>query len=292
MSNKTILTCAVTGNITSKTQSPSLPVSPIEIAAAAVEAQKAGAAIAHIHVRNLQTQEGSMDLELYREVVSRIRDTGSDVILNLTTGEGGRFVPSIDNPLIPAEGTTLTLPEKRTAHVRALKPEICTLDFNTMNNRNWIVMNTPPNLERMLVGINDAGTVPEIEIFDSGDLNLAKAFIARDLFEKSPIFQIVLGVNYGAAPNPETLAYLVSQLPSGYTWAAFGIGRFAFPAVALSYLSGGHVRIGMEDTIYLSKGVPATSNAQLVEKAVRIVEDLGGSMATSAEAREIIGLDS
>ncbi|WP_112322854.1 3-keto-5-aminohexanoate cleavage protein [Oceanibium sediminis] len=292
MSKKTILTCAVSGNITTTAQAPGLPVTPIDIAAAAVEAQKAGAAVVHIHVRDLQTQEGSMDLNLYREVVDRIRDAGSDVILNLTTGEGGRYVPSPDNPLVPVEGTTLTLPEKRIAHVSALKPEICTLDFNTMNNRNWVVMNTPTTLERMLDGINDAGTVPEVEIFDSGDLNLAKNFISRDLFKKPPIFQIVLGVNYGAAPNPETLAYLVSQLPAGYTWAAFGIGRFAFPAVALSYLSGGHVRIGMEDTIYLSKGVPATSNAQLVEKAVRIVEDLGGSMATSAEAREIIGLDS
>lgn len=213
MSRKTILTCAVTGNITTREQCPALPVTPEEIASAAVEAGRAGAAVIHIHVRDLETQQGSMDLALYQEVVDRIRDTGSDVILNLTTGEGGRYVPDADDPLKAAAGTTLTVPERRVEHVSVLKPEICTLDFNTMNNRNWIVMNTPPNLERMLRKINAAGTKPEIEVFDSGDLNLAKDFIERDLFATPPLFQLVLGVRFGAAANYETLAYLVSQLP-------------------------------------------------------------------------------
>lgn len=291
MSPKTILTCAVTGNITTREQCPTLPVTPEEIATAAVEAGQTGAAIVHIHVRDLETQKGSMDLALYREVVDRIRDAGSDIIINLTTGEGGRYVPEAEDPLKAAPGTTLTTPEKRIAHVSALKPEICTLDFNTMNNRTWIVMNTPPNLERMLEAINEAGTIPEIEVFDSGDLNLAKDFIDRGLFARPPMFQLVLGIRFGAAANYETLAYLASQLPQGYQWAAFGIGRFSFPAVALSYLLGGHVRVGLEDNVYLSKGVPAKSNAQLVEKAVRIVEDLGGSMASPSEARELLGLE-
>lgn len=290
MLNKTILTCAVTGNITTREQSPTLPISPEEIANAAVEAARAGAAIVHIHVRDQVTQKGSMDLALYGEVLDRIRNSDSDLIINLTTGEGQRYVPAYDDPSRSVDGTTLTTPEKRIAHVLQFQPEICTLDFNTMNNRTWVVMNPPPHIERMLTAINEAGTKPEVEIFDSGDLNLAKSFIERDLFALPPMFQLVLGIQFGAAANYETLAYLVSQLPKGYEWAAFGVGRFSFPAVALSYLLGGHVRVGLEDNVYLSKGVKAKSNAQLVEKAVRIVEDLGGQMATSSEARQILRL--
>lgn len=292
MSRKTILTCAVTGNITTRAVCPVLPVTPQEIAQAAVEAGHAGAAVAHIHVRDLKTQLGTMDLSLYTEVVDRIRDAGSDIIINLTTGEGGRFVPSAEDPRQAGPGTTLAHPSARVAHVKALRPPICTLDFNTMNNREWVVMNTPGSLRAMLETINEAGTLPEVEIFDSGDLNLAKDFIARGLFKRMPIFQLVLGIPFSAAANPETLAYLASQLPQGCEWAAFGIGRFSFPAVALSHLLGGHVRVGLEDNIYISKGVPASSNAQLVEKAVRIVQDLGGEMATAAEAREILALSS
>lgn len=291
MPDKTILTCAAVGNITTREQCAALPITPAEIAQAAVDAGKAGAAIAHVHVRDPETQKGSMDVALYREVVERIRDAGSDIIINLTTGEGQRLVPCPTDPTKPAEGTTLAVPEKRVAHVKALKPEVCTLDFNTMNNRDWVVMNTPPNLERMLSVINEAQTVPEIEVFDSGDLNLAKSFIERGLFERKPVFQLVLGIRWAAAANPETAAYLVSQLPKGYEWAAFGIGRDSFPMVGLSYLLGGHVRVGLEDNIYVSKGVPAKSNAELVEKAVNIVENLGGNIATPAEARALIGLD-
>lgn len=290
MDKKTILSCAVTGNITTRAQHPDLPVTPAEIAKAAVDANKAGAAIVHAHVRDLETQEGSMDIALYKEVVDRVRDAGSNVIMNLTTGEGGRFIPSEDEPRVSAPGTTLCRPELRVAHVAALKPEICTLDFNTMNSGPRVVINTPRNLEIMANVINEAGTKPEIEIFDSGDLNLAKHFIEQGILKSPSMFQLVLGVRWGAAPNYATLAYLVSQLPENCEWAAFGIGRFAFPVIAMSYLLGGHVRIGMEDTVHISKGELARDNAQLVEKGVGIIESLGGSIATPDEARAILGL--
>ncbi|NQV99006.1 MAG: 3-keto-5-aminohexanoate cleavage protein [Rhodospirillales bacterium] len=290
MNAKTILSCAVTGNITSPEQNPNQPVTPAEIATAAIDAAKAGAAIVHIHVRDLVTKQGSMDINLYREVVDRIGSSGVDVIINLTTGEGGRFIPSPDEPKIAAPGTTLCRPELRVAHVKELKPEVCTLDFNTMVSGDRTVINTPPNLEIMAHVINGAGTKPEIEIFDSGDLNMAKDFIKRGILKEPAMFQLVLGVPWGAAANYETLAFLKSQLPKDCVWAAFGIGRSAFPMLALSYLMGGHVRVGMEDSVYIEKGVLVKNNAQLVEKGVGIVESLGGTIATTTEARKLLGL--
>lgn len=290
MAKKTIMTCAVTGNGTMPSQNENLPVTPAEIAQAAIDAGKAGAAIAHMHVRDPETAKGSMDLNLYREVVDRIRDAGSDIVINLTTGEGQRFVPSEEDPSIAGPGTTLCHPSLRSAHVKALRPEICTLDFNTMVNKTWTVINTPPTLKVMADIANEAGTKPEIEIFDSGDLNMAKDFIAKGILKSPAMFQFVMGINFGAAANYQTLAYLISQLPENSEWAAFGIGRNAYRLMALSYLMGGHVRIGMEDTVYIDKGELCKSNAQLVEKGVGIVESLGGTMATPAEAREILGL--
>ena len=290
MNDKTILSCAVTGNITSPEQNPNQPVSPSEIAQAAIDANKAGAAIIHIHVRNLKTAEGSMDIELYKEVVDRIGSSGADLIINLTTGEGGRFIPNDDDPRVAAPGSTLCHPELRVAHVKELKPEICTLDFNTMNSGTRTVINTPRNLEIMANIINEVGTRPEIEIFDSGDLNMAKDFIKRGLLKEPTMFQMVLGVPWGAAANYQTLAYLVSQLPKKCIWGAFGIGRSAFPMLALSYLMGGHVRVGMEDSVYIKRGELVKSNAQLVEKGVGIIGSLGGAIATPTEARTILGL--
>ena len=292
MNDKTILSCAVTGNITSPTQNPNQPVTPAEIAQAAIDANKAGAAIIHIHVRDLETTEGSMDICLYKEVVDRIGESGSDLIVNLTTGEGGRFIPTDDDPRVAAPGSTLCRPELRVAHVKELKPEICTLDFNTMNSGTRTVINTPRNVEVMANVINKSGTRPEIEIFDSGDLNMAKDFIKRGVLKEPAMFQMVLGVPWGAAANYETLAYLVSQLPADCIWGAFGIGRSAFPMLALSYIMGGHVRVGMEDSVYIEKGELVKSNAQLVEKGVGIIESLGGTIATPTEARAILGLSS
>ena len=290
MARKTILTCAVTGNLMTPEISPHLPVTPEEIAGQAIDAAKAGASIVHLHVRDPETAKGSMDLTLYRELVGRIREKNEDVILNLTTGEGGRFVPSDENPQVAAAGSTLCAPEKRVAHVQDLKPEICTLDFNTMWSGQASVINTPRNLEIMAERIYRTGVKPEIEIFDSGDLHLVKDFVARGIITSPLMVQMVLGVRFGAVANSETMAFLVSQLPEGAEWAAFGIGRMAFPMLAQAYLLGGHVRIGMEDTAYIRKGEHCTSNAQLVDKAVSIVDSLGGTVASPDEARDILAL--
>ena len=290
MSRKTILTCAVTGNLTTRDQHPGLPVTPAEIATAAIEAGKAGAAVVHIHARDPATTKGSMDLALFREIVDRIRQSGSDVILNLSTGEGGRYIPSLDNPAVAAPGTTLTTPERRVAHVEALKPEICTLDLNTMFSGSAVVINTPGNVTEMARRIYASGVLPELEIFDGGDLQLAKALQEDGTLRNPLLIQIVLGVRYGAIPNPQTLFYFVSQLPPDCIWAAFGIGRHEFPLLAQAFLLGGHVRVGLEDNVYIRKGVLARDNAELVEKAGMIVENLGGSLATPAEARAILGL--
>ena len=287
---KTILTCAVTGNVHKPADHPGLPVTPDQIAAAALGAARAGAAIVHLHVRDPETGEGAMDLSLYREVTDRIA-AASDVIVNLTTGEGGRYVPDPHDPASAGPGTTLCAPERRVAHVAALKPEICTLDFNTMvSGGARVVINTPATLEPMAATIRAAGTKPEIEIFDTGDLHMALDFIDRGLLDAPALFNFVLGIRFGCSATAETLTYLVGQLPPGSTWSAFGVGRHAFPMLALAQVMGGHVRIGMEDTLHLGRGRQARDNAELVEKAARIVTDLGGDLASPAEARAILGL--
>ncbi len=291
MQKKTIVSCAVTGNITTREQNPNLPVTPEEIANAAVGAWREGAGIVHVHVRDKETQLGSMDINLYKEVIDRIRDSGSDVIINLTTGEGGRFIPSDDEPRVAGPGTTLCHPKLRVEHVKQLTPEICTLDFNTMVNGNRVVINTPPNIEIMANSINKAGTKPELEIFDSGDLNMANDFLNRGILKSPALFQLVLGIRWGAAPDFDTLAYLVKRLPKDCEWAGFGVGRFAFRTLAMAFLLGGHVRIGMEDVVHIRKGELCRDNAQLVEKAVGIVESLGGEIATPDEARSILQLN-
>jgi len=286
----TILTCAVTGNLTMREQIPALPVTPAEIAQSAVEAARAGASVVHLHARDPATGRGTTRAELFDEIVARIRDAGCDVILNLSTGEGGRFIPSDDDPKVAAPGSTLMRPELRVAHVERLRPEVCTLDFNTMFSGTAVVINTPRNLEIMAQRILAAGVVPELEIFDTGDLQLALAFIERGILHGPLMWQIVLGVRYGAMADSQTMMYFTQRLPRDAQWTAFGIGRMAFPMLAQSYLLGGHVRIGMEDTVYLDKGVLAPNNAALVDKGVRIVESLGGRIATVAEARQMLGV--
>jgi len=288
---KTIISCAVTGNQTMPSQHPALPVTPKQIAEAAISARKAGAAIAHIHVRDPETVKGSMDIALYREVVDRIRDSGSDVLINLTTGEGGRFAPSEDEPRLAGPGTTLVHPLKRVEHIAALKPDICSLDFNTMNSSNGqIVLNSPLNLRKMAEVIIQAGVKPELEVFDSGDIHLAKELIDQGVLPGKPFFQIVMGVKYGADARIETLAYLKSILPGNAIWSAFGISRMEFPIVAGSYLLGGQVRVGMEDNIYIRRGQLVRDNAELVEQAVKLLDIFGAEPATPAEARDMLDL--
>ena len=291
MSDKVIVTCAVTGNITRPDQHPNLPVTPEQIATAAIEAAKAGAAIAHIHVRDPETGGPSMELEHYREVVGRIRESGTDLIINLTTGPGGRFVPGEDDPSVAAPGTTLVPPDRRIEHVVALRPEICSLDLNTMWFGQAVVMNTPRNVRIMAEAIRKAGVMPELEVFDSGDLVLARQLLDEGVLPRPPLFQVVLGIKNGFPATPETLLYAKSLLPPDAMWASMGIGRMEFPIVALAAMLGGHVRVGLEDNLYLEKGKFAPSNAALVEKAVGLVETLGRSVASAAEARAILGLD-
>lgn len=289
---RTILTAAVTGNLMTPELSPHLPITPGQIATSALEAADAGASIVHLHVRDPETAKGAMELSLYEELVERIREKNEDVVLNLTTGEGGRFIPSRGDPKRADAGSTLCAPERRVAHVEALRPDICTLDFNTMWSGQASVINAPWNLETMAGRIYAAGVKPEIEIFDSGDLHMVKDFVARSVIRTPLMVQMVLGVRFGAVANPETMAYLVNQLPAGSEWAAFGIGRMAFPMLAQAWLLGGHCRIGMEDTAYIAAGEHARSNAELVGKAIGIIHALGGAIASPAEARDILQLTS
>lgn len=285
MRRKYILTCAVTGNITTPEQTPHLPITPQQIADAAVEAARAGAAVAHIHVRDPRTGRPSMSLDLYREVVDRIRASGTDVVINLTTGPGGRFVPSRDNPRQADAGSTLLPPDERVAHILALRPEIATLDLNTMWSGSAVVINAPWSATRMAELIYSSGTVPELEVFDSGDIALGKQLIADGVLKAPCLFQICMGIRWGFDWNPETLGYARGILPPGSPWAAFAIGRMEFPMLAQAWLLGGHVRVGLEDNIYLNKGELATSNTVLVERAVRILREFGAEPMTAAEAR-------
>lgn len=287
---KTVLTCAVTGNLTKPEQTPHLPITPQQIADECLAAAEEGAGAVHIHVRDPKTGRPSMDVDLYRDVVERVRSRDRELVINLTTGPGGRFVPSEHDPRIAAPGSTLLPPEARIEHIRLLRPDVCSLDFNTMNSGGDVVMNTPRNVRIMARAIREAGVVPELEIFDSGDVHLALDLIADGTLAAPGLWTFVLGVKYGFGAAPETLAYARGLLPRGAAWSAFGIGRHEFPMVAQSWLLGGHVRVGLEDNIYLEKGVLAKSNAELVRKARGIVRDLGGALASARETRALFGL--
>ena len=286
----TILSCAVTGSFTTRAHNSNLPITPEEIAGESIAAANAGAAICHIHVRDPETGTPSMELEYYREVVTRIRASDTDLIINLTTGPGGRFVPSDADPKVAAPATSLTRPEVRTEHVVELKPEICSLDLNTMWFGGGAVINHPPAIRVMAERIYSAGIKPELEVFDTGDIRIAHDLLKEGTLREPLLFQLVMGVNYGMAATTESLAYARSMLPQGAEWAAFGASRMAFPMLAQAFLLGGHCRIGMEDTVYLAKGVKTPGNVALVEKSVRIIKELGGTVATVPEARQLLGL--
>jgi uncharacterized protein (DUF849 family) len=286
----TILSCAVTGSFPTREHNEALPVTPEEIAGSAIEAARAGAAICHLHVRDPDTGRPSMELDYYREAVRRTRESGTDMIINLTTGPGGRYIPSDDEPARAAPGTMLTTGEIRTQHVVELKPEICSLDLNTMWFGGGAVINSPRSIRTMAERIYAAGVKPELEVFDTGDIALAHDLIKEDVLRMPALFQLVMGVKYGMPATTEGLAFARSLLPEGCEWAGFGASRMAFPMLAQAFLLGGHCRIGMEDTVYLSRGVKTPGNGALVEKAVRIIDELGGRVATVEEARGLLGL--
>src|SRR5579883_2223178 len=273
MQRKVMISCAVTGSADTPRKNPAVPVTPQQIAQSSVDAAKAGAAIVHIHVRDPLTTRPSMDGALYREVVDRIRSSGVDVLINLTTGPG----------------TNMKLPAQRVQHILELHPDICSLDMGSMNMGSYVFVNTPSYLEAMAVAIRDADVLPELEVFEAGHLLLAKRMIETGHIKSPGMFQICLGIAWGQPATPEAMAYMRGLLPKESPWFAFGISLHQFPMVAQAVLLGGHVRVGLEDNIYLAKGELAPSNAALVEKAVRIIELLGDTVATPAEARELLG---
>ena len=287
---KTVITCALTGGFDTVDKNPAVPVTPEQIARSGLDAANAGAAVIHIHVRDPKTGKPSMALELYEEVVARIRAENSQVVVNLTSGAGGRFIPGEANPLESATGTTLTTPAIRMRHIEKLKPDICSLDCGSMNFGPHVFINTPGHLADMAARAKAAGTKPELEVFEMGHIELAKKLIADGLIPGVPLFQLCLGISYGAPATPETMLAMRNNLPQGALWSAFGIGRQQFPFVAQTVLFGGHVRVGLEDNLYLGKGQLAPSNAAMVAKAAEIVRLIGGDVASPAEARKIFGL--
>ena len=292
MNRNVIITCAVTGAADTVGKHPDMPVTPEQIAASAIKAAKAGAAVVHLHVRDPETGEGSRDPALYRELVERMRDSDTDVVLNLTTGMGGDvyFGPP-EAPMQLGNATDMASAETRLEHVTELKPEICTLDCGSMNfgEGNYVMTNTVDMLRVMAKGIQDAGVKPEVEIFDFGHLWFVKQMMSEGLLDPPPLYQLCLGVPYGAEANTQTMKAMVDNLPAGAIWAGFGLGPMQMPMAAQAMLLGGHVRVGLEDNLYLDRGVFA-SNAQLVDRAVTIVESLGGRVQSPVEARETLGL--
>jgi uncharacterized protein (DUF849 family) len=278
MAREVFVTCAVTGAGDTVGRSNKVPVTPRQIADAAIEAAKAGAAVAHIHVRDPATSKGARDPKLYREVVERIRSSGTDVVINLTAGMGGDLtLGSVEAPLPPAQaGTDMAGATERLAHVAELLPEICTLDCGTMNfgEGDYVMTNTPAMLKAMAGKIQALGVRPEVEIFDTGHLVLAKWLADQGLLDDPVMVQLCMGIPWGTPDDIGTLMSLVNNLPEGWTFSAFSIGRNQLPYAALAVLAGGNIRVGLEDNIWLKKGVLAT-NGMLVEQAVKTAEGMG-----------------
>ncbi len=286
MNTEVVVTCAVTGAGDTVAKNPAVPVTPREIADAAIEAAKAGAAIAHIHVRDPETGKGSRDPELFRQVVDMVRSSDTDVVVNLTAGMGGDWVLDDADAARPGPGTDMIGPLERLAHVEDNLPEICSLDCGTMNfgNGNEIYISTPPYLRKMAELTQIWGVKPELEVFELGHIRFAKQMIAEGLVDTPPMFQICLGIPWGADQSVDNMKVMKDELPAGANWASFGIGRMQMPMAAVAVAMGGNVRVGLEDNIYLDRGVPATNGA-LVERAVEIIERMGARVLTPAEAR-------
>ena len=294
MNWEVFVTCAVTGAGDTVGRSELVPVTPEQIADAAIEAARAGAAVAHIHVRDPDTGRGARDPALYRAVVERIRASDVDVVLNLTAGMGGDLVlGGEDSPLPPDEaGTDMAGATERLAHVEELRPEICTLDCGTMNfaaGGDYVMANTPEMLRAMAKRIKDLGVHPELEVFDTGQLVMVKDLIEEGLIEDPVLIQLCMGIRYGAPDDPGTLLTLVNSLPPGTVFSAFSIGRMQLPYVAMAVLAGGNVRVGLEDNLYLGPGQKAT-NAQLVERATTILNAMNVRVLGPQEVRERLAL--
>ncbi len=292
MNRDVFITCAVTGAGATQDKSPHVPRSPQQIADSAIEAAKAGAAIVHCHVRDPDTGAPCRDVSLYREVTQRIRDSSVDVVLNLTGGIGGDLMfGSVEQPLPVAEGTDLAGASERVAHIAACLPEMCTLDCGTMNfaENDYVMTNTPGMLRAMGRLMTELGVKPEIEAFDTGHLWFAKQLVSEGVLAPDAMVQLCMGVPWGAPDDLNTFMAMVNNVPESWTWSAFSLGRNELPYVAAATLAGGNVRVGLEDNLMLKKGQLAT-NAQLVERAVNIVENMGARVMTPDEARKALNL--
>jgi uncharacterized protein (DUF849 family) len=293
MNRDVFITCAVTGSGGTQDRSPHVPRSPAQIAASAIDAARAGAAIVHCHVRDPDTGAPSRRLDLYREVTDRIRAADVDVVLNLTAGMGGDIVfGSSDAPFPLNEmATDMVGAAERVAHVAACRPEICTLDCGTMNfaEADYVMTNTPGMLRAMGAMMTDLGVTPEIEAFDTGHLWFARELVREGVLTAPALVQLCMGVPWGAPNDLNTFLAMVNNVPADWTWSAFSLGRDQMPFVAAAVLAGGNVRVGLEDNLLLEKGVLAT-NAQLVERAVTVIEAMGARVIGPEAVRAKLGL--
>ena len=292
MNREVFITCAVTGSGATQDKSPHVPRSPKQIAESAILAARSGAAVVHCHVRDPETGAPSRDLEMFREVTDRIRDAEVDVVLNLTAGMGGDMVfGDIEKPLPPIAGTDMAGVSERVAHIEQCRPEICTLDCGTMNfaEADYVMTNTPGTLTAMGRMMTELGVKPEIEAFDTGHLWYAKQLVNNGVLEPNALVQLCMGVPWGAPDDLNTLMAMVNNVPDGWTFSAFGLGRHQMPLVAASVLAGGNVRVGLEDNLMLDRGVLA-ENYQLVDRAVSIIENLGARVVGPTEVRKKLSL--
>jgi uncharacterized protein (DUF849 family) len=288
MPRPVIITCAVTGSapINPKNRAP---VTTAEIAEAALVAWREGAAIVHIHVRDPETGAPTGEYRLYEDVVNRIKAANADVLINLTTGFGGRFLPGDEEPSRGGPGTSLMDPLRRCAHVVQLKPELCSLDMGSLNFGATVFINTPAHIEAIAKSVVASGVLPELEAFEPGHIRLARHLIEKGVLPARSYFQLCLGISWGSAATTRSMQFLADELPRDAVWSAFGIADRQFPMAAQSVVLGGHVRVGMEDNLYMSRAVPATNEA-LVRRAADIVKAIGCSVASPADAREILPL--
>ena len=284
MNNEVIITCAITGSGDSAHKSPHVPVTPEEIAASAVAAAKAGAAVAHVHVRNPETRGFSRDIKLYQEAARLIRECGVDMILNITAGMGADFVPDEENPNVGGPGSDMISPAERVRHIELIKPDISTLDCGSMNYATTAYIATMDMLRETARRIQAAGVKPEIEVFELGHIWQAKQLMKEGLIDPDPMFQLCMGIPYGAEATTDNMVAMVNALPKGVNWGSFSIGKMQMPWVAQSVLLGGNIRVGLEDNIYLGKGHFAT-NEELVLNAREIVERMGARILSPEEAR-------
>jgi uncharacterized protein (DUF849 family) len=289
MARKVAITCALNGGHDPRIN-PAIPITSEQIARDTKAVAKAGAAVVHLHVRDPKTGLGSMDLKLYRETVGRIRDSGCDVILNLTAGAGALFFPGVDEPRIAGPGTDLAATDARISHVEDLRPEMASLPMGTLNRGGPVYLNSEAFILESLQRYRAVNVKPELDVLDGGQITSTKALIEKGLVAPPPVFQFCLGWPGGAQATPEAILYMRSLLPKGALWQAFGRGLDAFPVAAMSILFGGNIRVGLEDTSWMPEGKLAPGNVALIDKVIDLMAILGAEPATPAETRALMGL--